>query len=64
MTATIHMDQATKLDVLKSTDPSSVKTNLRTAQNPNHAPDRMIKASRKYANCSLNSNAVNFLQWI
>lgn len=53
MTAKMRMDHATKLDVLISIDPSSVRTSLRTTQKPNHAPARTTKATKKIANCSL-----------
>lgn len=53
MTAKIRMDQATKMDVLISTEPSSVRTSLRTAQKPIHAPAKVTKARRKMVNCSI-----------
>lgn len=46
----ILMDQLTNWDVIISIDPSSVRTSLWTAQKPNHAPARKIKARRNIAN--------------
>lgn len=50
--ANIRMAHATKWEVFTSTDPSSVRTSLRTTQKPNQAPVSTTKASRNIANCS------------
>lgn len=52
MPAKMRMDHATKYDVLISIDPFSVRTSLRTAQKPIHAPVNTTKASRNIANCN------------